>query len=452
MINCKKAQDMISLFIDEQLNDDEREDFLKHIETCKKCRIEKEEMEYIVQMCKDIGEEELPSCFKESLRAKLQEEAANRINITELSEKSVNANDTGAANTSKDKNIKDSYIKKYVRIFASIAAVMIMFVLIKGFYPQLLNPASYRMKDSAKNSLAFENNSDLVAGSKTEIDKNTSNRALKSDGNAELPEKGSDSAVSLTTSSSSRANQESSQSSESMLRQALNDDINNTEKEKERGSLYSTFSREDRLMEYADGFEVDGVSENSMAAQDDRSSGYGVTALMDPKSVIHEVDPESLYASEGDFVDQLEINMYSSDINEEVKIIRGLISEMVIEEYTDEMYNVPAAKFDSSNTAVINIMVPETRFKEFISIIDSRYSREDLKFSQMERRDVEDILNEYDKRISEIDERLNELEQQNGESIEKNNLKIERNSIVENSNKIRISTLYVFVNIYVHQK
>lgn len=76
MRNCSDFQEVISLYIDDCLDADEKDALLKHIENCPECREELQSLQEIVGMFNSLSEEELipPGSFRRELRKKLEKE------------------------------------------------------------------------------------------------------------------------------------------------------------------------------------------------------------------------------------------------------------------------------------------------------------------------------------------------------------------------------------------
>lgn len=112
MNNCSEIRELMSLYIDEELDEIERVEFEKHIELCGECRKELAEIKNIISMCSSIGEEELPDSFRDELHLKL-------LAVKE-------------ENDSKNKILK--LRKKYIKIISTAAACLLVAILAKGFF------------------------------------------------------------------------------------------------------------------------------------------------------------------------------------------------------------------------------------------------------------------------------------------------------------------------------
>lgn len=70
-MNCNEIKDMISLYIDRELEDEEKLLFEKHIEQCENCKKEFEEYKKIINMLQNLTEEEPPKGYCKRLHEKL---------------------------------------------------------------------------------------------------------------------------------------------------------------------------------------------------------------------------------------------------------------------------------------------------------------------------------------------------------------------------------------------
>jgi len=71
MKNCGEIIELMSLYIDGELDSETKREFEEHIETCESCRSELYELKEIVDVLGEVEEVELPSGFKEQLHENL---------------------------------------------------------------------------------------------------------------------------------------------------------------------------------------------------------------------------------------------------------------------------------------------------------------------------------------------------------------------------------------------
>ena len=62
-MECEKYRELISLYIDGELNESEEKELLEHIKNCPLCEKELKELTAISEMLKSAEEEELPENF-----------------------------------------------------------------------------------------------------------------------------------------------------------------------------------------------------------------------------------------------------------------------------------------------------------------------------------------------------------------------------------------------------
>lgn len=70
-MKCDRIQELMSAYIDNEINEVDKAKFEKHIAQCPQCKEEYELLLDIVKECSDIDEEELPEDFREELHNKL---------------------------------------------------------------------------------------------------------------------------------------------------------------------------------------------------------------------------------------------------------------------------------------------------------------------------------------------------------------------------------------------
>ncbi len=112
MINCEKAQMLFSLYLDNELDETEKSEFEKHLEICSSCRSELLKLQQVISLVAGIGDEDLPQGFGESLHNKL-------VPVSEETKKNAGVN---------------VLRNKYVKIFSTLAAGLLVVVLLKDFY------------------------------------------------------------------------------------------------------------------------------------------------------------------------------------------------------------------------------------------------------------------------------------------------------------------------------
>ncbi|MFZ5989211.1 MAG: anti-sigma factor family protein [Bacillota bacterium] len=124
MKSCGEIIELISLYIDNELDDAKKAEVEEHISSCESCRSEIEELKEVVNMCKNVEDVELPEGFSEKLHEKLIEEKQKQ----------------------EDKRRFIVLGSKYMKIASSIAAGIILVFIIRGFW---LNGSINKTSDMA---------------------------------------------------------------------------------------------------------------------------------------------------------------------------------------------------------------------------------------------------------------------------------------------------------------
>ncbi|NLL05990.1 MAG: zf-HC2 domain-containing protein [Clostridiaceae bacterium] len=75
MKKCEEILELLSLYIDNELDDETSKLVKKHVELCSLCKDELEQLQQIVKICNDMDEVELPDNFNEVLHQKLKLES-----------------------------------------------------------------------------------------------------------------------------------------------------------------------------------------------------------------------------------------------------------------------------------------------------------------------------------------------------------------------------------------
>ncbi len=135
---CDESDIYISLYIDEQLDYNDREEFMKHVEKCPQCAQKLKEESYIANLCKNQEPIELPKDFSQSLHSRL-------IEVSQ-----------------KDKNNKRLlFINKKVMTAISAAAVVAISLLAYKFIPDMgsmMDKTAYTESTAAQADTAVTDN------------------------------------------------------------------------------------------------------------------------------------------------------------------------------------------------------------------------------------------------------------------------------------------------------
>jgi len=136
-MNCNEIKDLLSLYVDDELNEEEKKMVEEHLQNCEDCQKELEEYKKIIQALKNLPEEEPPVGYCKRLHEKLlSEEAPNKIINAEIPKKKTN--------------------NRFVWVkYGGLAAA---FVLVFVVYA-INNPGMLNMGNAKSESIAYDSNS-----------------------------------------------------------------------------------------------------------------------------------------------------------------------------------------------------------------------------------------------------------------------------------------------------
>lgn len=122
MKKCEEIMELISLYIDDDLNETEKHQFEEHINSCIKCREELDLQMEIINLCQDMEEVELPEDFNRQLNQKLVEEEQRRSPLFRMH-------------------------SKYIKLVPSVAAVFLLIFMTSAFF--LINKFNMSKSDDS---------------------------------------------------------------------------------------------------------------------------------------------------------------------------------------------------------------------------------------------------------------------------------------------------------------
>lgn len=117
MKKCEEVLELLSLYIDKELDDVTAKAVEDHVKLCSSCKTELEQLEEVVKMCNGLDEIELPENFKENLHQKL---------ISEQKE------------MEETRKVRLMEYRK-MKLIASTAAIFILVFAVGGFFYRLGN-------------------------------------------------------------------------------------------------------------------------------------------------------------------------------------------------------------------------------------------------------------------------------------------------------------------------
>lgn len=135
MKKCKEVNELMSLYIDGLLDDEKTREFEEHINNCRACRSELDEMLAVVRMCNDVEEVKVPDDFKSKLHSKL------------------------TAVKEEESNKKKSFYVKYrklIKVCTSAAVLLIVAFAARGLFNEIIVTDKVAREDSAMEKSSVE--------------------------------------------------------------------------------------------------------------------------------------------------------------------------------------------------------------------------------------------------------------------------------------------------------
>jgi negative regulator of sigma E activity len=124
-MNCNEVRELLSLYIDDELDENEKLLVEQHLQICEECQRELEEYKKIIQALQEIPDEEPPLGYCKRLHDKLLAAEAERTELHETNIKETPAEITEIPRKSKNK------MYRWVK-YGSVAAAFVLVFLVYG--------------------------------------------------------------------------------------------------------------------------------------------------------------------------------------------------------------------------------------------------------------------------------------------------------------------------------
>lgn len=138
MKKCEEILELLSLYIDNELDEETSKIVKEHVELCSSCKDELVQLQQVVKMCNEVDEVELPDSFNEVLRQKLK-----------LEHKKM-----------EDDKKKTVMRNRILKTITSVAAIFIVIFAVRGFMNiGMLNKSDLSSKNEEfiSNTLSSDN-------------------------------------------------------------------------------------------------------------------------------------------------------------------------------------------------------------------------------------------------------------------------------------------------------
>lgn|GEM_PF-2412974 len=420
---CEKSDTYISLYIDEQLEKKEKEEFEEHLKKCTQCAQKLKEESYFVQLCKDDEDIILPEGFSESLHKRLME-----ISIEE--------NNTTSETVDKKKPF---FLNRKLMASLSTAAVIVLSLLAYNLLPKMGSSLEKTSSVYDRATMQTAENEDDRAGivSNETIDGDNKESAAAGNDINEFAGTANNNGIDINSTFSDSREGNSGEASDIGRQKAAKSKVNNTAGIKENNTEKNSKQAEDKIK-----LKVD----TSMGQPAEESVSFGSSA----QSVDSSNELDRVYDMEDD---QVMMGLaIPEESTENAQYFTNYVEMTVTVEYGEaEMENLSklmteyGASVQSSGVVqgyVANLK-EDTAYMEYtISLSDyaamQTEARLKYKLELKAKTDIikKDITEEYyalENKLKELDIKINRA-LSNGEDI--SNLETEKSNLIEQLNAI----------------
>ena len=119
-MRCEDIREIISLYIDNELNEEESKEIEKHLKSCEECNREYEDLLTIKRLLSEAPQVELPNNFKEELHKKL---------VASVSIEDSESNETNNVIDFDERSNKVRKKKLNWKVFSGVAAALFLTVV-----------------------------------------------------------------------------------------------------------------------------------------------------------------------------------------------------------------------------------------------------------------------------------------------------------------------------------
>lgn len=394
MRNCSEINEMISMYIDDMLDEDTRREVDAHIDGCPSCRNELEELKAVLGMCVELPEVELPQGFGAELHEKLVHEKEKE-----------------------DRRKQWTVLRnRIVKIGASAAACLVLIVLLQGFFTNNnLMPAESMTKSTQS----------VAADTKNETYDGLANGVAR-DGASAYEYKDSTAPAAKEEAAPQADLRVGGMHEESTANKSVKDD-----KEKVTGSNFNK-------------------ALDTTAAADQTTISATVQQTSPPNPEAKVMFSQAMDVKEKRTAG-VDINMAgSADSVEKVRIC--------VTASGGELYERGTAKYGAAQAAhgeiIISARIPNSRYAQFTDSLRMAFDPVPVEFGAVNGENMADRIDELNKALNELDIKINQLQEPGNVSNadELARLTSEQAGLREELAQIEKDTQVTFVTVVIRQK
>ncbi len=409
MKTCEEIRDNISLYIDNELDEKSVTEFEQHIDECENCKKELDEIKTVVELCLSTSDEEnLPEGFCDNLHEKLVFEKEKM--------------------TGKNKAIR--VFGKYAGIFSSAAAVLLIAFLVYGVWN---NQGKYNntMKDEVSADL-----SNKYAGSYDKKDLKELKKAVEPEvqvgSSSEQPPKAETGRASVQHDGEGKLYGFDKEPSKENNNEVINFGRSMGDKDIANASAYTLSQATPAKASdiYSDGsVKRSVVSDVQPTPSNDKA--IAMTALTSVS--IQNVGNVTIYSDNAD------------GLTEEVKKLAAGFEEQS-EEGINGSINL------TLTSKAVEMKVLASRYDEFISLLKSKYGKENIIADNNKIEDFTNKLEELNSSLSQLDSEINTAEKNRASLDELQRMKTQRDNIISQIESYKDASKYVNISLEIQER
>ncbi|HEX2944621.1 MAG TPA: anti-sigma factor [Clostridia bacterium] len=404
MTSCMTAKENICAYLDNELSAEEKRLFEEHIESCRACKQELDEMSGIISLCTSLPQQELPQGFKAELHEKLLAVAeSQKSNVTGIE---------------KFKRIR------YIKMISSVAAGLLLIFLTGSLIRYGFLRPDMMAKTGQSTALSA-----MDAPAQPSADAGVS--AAADNGAPVGAAYGAAAAA-----GSAEANMNDAQAADNAL----------------------------GIMGFAESGTAPDGTESDRSVSKDRSSASAYAASQAiVENVSNKVSAITITAEDPETITG-KIKALALENNGAakepvlMKFARSLTGEQPADQGTGsaEAADTAAAAAGTASDTVaqpLSFIIPSSDYDRFLSSVNEAFGAANVQSGALVTEDLTQTLNEKIKQSGDIEAQIQELQQDSTKNVDKiNDLKTEKEILDDQIETMRLDSDFVNVTIYINRK
>lgn len=398
MIRCIKAKTMFSMYLDHELNKDDKDALEMHLSSCSDCRAELAELQQVISLVAGIGEEDLPEEFKEKLHEKLVLAAK--------------AEEQKADNT-------PSLRYKYLKILSTLAACLLLVFFTQG----ILNGHKFLNTGMKKSEQAGQYNTAMNEAAGAQQYRKSTAPASGESG----------------TSGTAAYDIVGGAQNKTKAADAMEDTQKGAEKPMD--------GKSSKVDEQFAGVSPQATAGNAGTAM--KATGDSTAKEAEQAQTPEERDPIETIGKK--LLKNLSVTVVVEDVKNattQTKTYASYNGVTAIEPVSEPQMAFTTASLlrKEPMSAAVELRLPSKQYEQLNSYLMSTYGKSNVTFGEITAINVEEEAAYLTSRLEEVNTRIKQMQEQNDkEGLDRLNL--EKEGLTDKINKINSATEYTFMDI-----